>query len=406
MNGGTAARRLGVAAALALALCVGGPIVASAQASRIVYVCAPNLCAVDPATGVTSPLTTDGTAELPYRHPSVSADGARIAASRGNDVLVGPYGGNLTERWNGSRSINDVALSPDGAALAESHSYVQNVNRVRCYPFAGCQLELVLEDFSAASYSVGAAAEGTTKEFTGGAGVGFLGNGSLLTAFYTYDTDTHTVCVVATPATPADPPCGVKATEVGASLSWPDGSPDSTLIVAAKGPQEGDAPAVVNVYDATTGAFVRELATGTAPSFSPDGASIAFQRPDDTIAVVPTGGGTPRRLVAGTMPTWGAGPGPGPRLASTRLRHANGRIPVAIRCEGRARCAGVVKISKGSRTLGKRRYRIAAGKSARVVVRASARGRKVIAKARRHRVIVRLAPRGAEPTKTKRVLRR
>jgi hypothetical protein len=385
---------------------LAGPLAAGAQASRIVYVCEPNLCAVDPDTGVTSPLTTDGTAELPYRDPSVSADGTRIAASRGNDVLVGPYGSNLTARWNGSQGLNDVAISPDGAAVAESHSYVQNVNRVRCYPFGGCQLELVLEDFSASSYSRGVSGDGNTRGFSGGGGVGFLGNGALLTSFYTLEGDTHTVCVIATPDTPADPPCGARIDQVGAPLSWPDGSPDSTLIAAARGPAEGDGPSVVNVYDAATGAFAREVATGTTPAFSPDGKAIAFQAPGDAIGVVPTAGGKPRRLTAGTMPSWGGGAGPGPHVAAAKLRYRKGRIRVAIRCEGRERCAGAVRIAKGGTTIGKRRYRIAAGRSARVTVRASARGRRAIAGARRHRVVVRVAPKGARPTSAKLVLRR
>jgi hypothetical protein len=325
---------------------------------------------------------------------------------RGNDVLVGAYGANLTERWNGSQGLNDVAISPDGAAVAESHSYVENVPRVRCYPFAGCQMELVLEDFSASSYSRGVSADGNTRGFAGGGGVGFLGNGALLIGFYTLAGDTHTVCVVATPDTPAEPPCGVRIDQVGATLSWPDGAADSTLIAAAKGPAEGDGPSVVNVYDAGTGAFVRELATGTVPAFSPDGKSIAFQSPDDAIAVVPTAGGTPRRLVAGTMPSWSAGAGPGPHVAATRLRYRKGRIPVTIRCEGRSRCAGAVRIAKGRTTLGQRKYRVAAGRSARVAVRASAAGRRAIARSRRLRVVVHLTPQGARPTSAKLVLRR
>jgi len=394
------ARLLGLAGMIGIALCLAGP----AQASKIVYVCEPNLCAVDPATGVVSPLTTDGTQQLPYRDPSLSADGSRVAASRGDDVLVGAYGGNLTERWNGSRGLNDVALSPDGAALAESHSYVQNVNRFRCYPFSGCQLELVLEDFSAASYSRGPAPEGGAKSFVGGAGVGFLGNGALLSSHYTLSDDTHSICVIANPDAPADPPCGVKVVEAGATLSWPDGSRDGSLIAAAKGPSEGDGPSAVNVYSAATGALVRTVGTGTTPALSPDGGAIAFARPDDSIAVVPTAGGTARRLVAGSMPAWSEGAGPGPHVAARRLRYANGRIPVAIRCDGRARCRGVVSVRKARTKIGSRRYRIAAGRSARVVVRATARGRKALAGARR--VAVRLAPRGARPTTTKLAVRR
>lgn len=206
-------------------------------------------------------------------------------------MLVGAATGDLGERWGGSpQGLNDVALSPDGTAVAESHAYVENVNRVRCYPFAGCQLELVLEDMSGTTWSRGVAGTAPTRGFSGGGGVGFLGGGQLLIAFYTLSADAHEVCVVATPETPADPPCGATAREVGATLSWPDGSPDGRLIAAVKGPPRGDGPTAVNLYDAASGAFLRTVATGTTPAFSPDGASIAYQSADGWIELVPTGG--------------------------------------------------------------------------------------------------------------------
>ena len=399
-------RRAGMATVLAAAVLGLGSAPAGAAPSKIVYACAPNLCAVDPATGVSSPITTDGTDALPYRDPSLSADGSRLAARRGGDVLVGAYGADLTERWNGSQGLTDVALSPDGTAVAESHSYVQNVNRVRCYPFAGCQLELVLEDFSGTSYSVGVSAEGNTKGFSGGGGVGFLGAGTLLTSWYTLDGDVHRVCAIATPATPADPPCGVTIEQVGAPLSWPDGARDGTLIAAARGPLQEGGSTVVNVYDAATGALLREVATGTAPAFSPDGRLLAFETPEQQIAVVPAAGGTPRTLVAGTAPTWSAGAGPGARLAATTARLRKGRIRLALRCEGSARCTGAVRITKGRTTIGSGSYRVAAGRSARVAVKTTKRGRKAIAKRGKHTLRVRIAPRGAAATTTKLVLRR
>ena len=240
---------------------------------------------------------------------------------------------------------------------------------MRCYPFAGCQLELVLEDFSGTSYSVGVSAEGNTKGFSGGGGVGFLGASTLLTSWYTLDGDVHRVCAIATPATPADPPCGVTIEQVGAPLSWPDGSRDGTLIAAARGPLQEGGSTVVNVYDATTGAALREVAAGTAPAFSPDGRFIAFETPEKQIAVVPAAGGTPRTLVAGTAPTWSAGAGPGARLAATTARLRKGRIRLSLRCEGSARCTGAVRVTKGRTTIGSGGYRVAAGASARVAVK-------------------------------------
>ncbi len=227
-------------------------------------------------------------------------------------MLVGAASGNLRERWGGApQGTNDVALSPDGSAVAESHAYVQNVPRTICLPFAGCQIQLVLEDMSGTTWSRGVADSGPTRGFSGGDGVGFLGTGQLLIAFYRLSGDTHEICVVATPETPADPPCGATVRETGATLSWPDGSPDGRLIAAAKGPAGGDGPASVVLYDAASGAALRTVATGTTPSFSPDGALIAYASADGWIELVPTAGGTPRRLVRGTMPSWSAGSGPG-----------------------------------------------------------------------------------------------
>lgn len=380
---------------------------ATGSPTKIVYACRPNLCVVDPATGISSPLTSDGDDQRPYLDPSLSADGTRLAARRGNDVLVGAAGGNLADRWGGSpQGLNDVALSPDGAAVAESHSYVQNVNRVRCYPFSGCQLELVLEDKSGTTWSRGVAGNGPTRGFSGGGGVGFLGGGQLLIAFYRLSEDTHAVCVVATPETPADPPCGATVHEVGATLSWPDGSPDGRLIAAAKGPSSGDGPSAVNLYDAGSGAFLRTVAAGTAPAFSPDGRTIAYQSADGWIALVPTAGGPSRRLVRGTMPTWSAGAGPGARLSATRLGYARGRVAVPLRCDGRAACAGAVRIRKGRATVASGRYRLAGGRAAKVAVTATRRGRALLAKARRHTLAVTVAPRGGKATTATATLRR
>ena len=91
---------------LALAVAAVLAVPASASASRIVFHCAPDLCVVNPETGASQRLTTDGAAN-PYRFPSISRNGLKVAALRANDVMVGDYGTNLTQRWTGGRDIND-----------------------------------------------------------------------------------------------------------------------------------------------------------------------------------------------------------------------------------------------------------------------------------------------------------
>ncbi|MDO8188955.1 hypothetical protein Q5424_20100 [Conexibacter sp. JD483] len=396
-------------AAVAIALLAAAATSARSEAatSKIVYACRPQLCVVDPATGISSPLTTDGSDDSPYYDPSLSADGTRMAARRHNDVLVGAASGNLAESWGGApQGTNDVALSPDGSAVAESHTYVQNVNRLVCSPFSGCSLQLVLQDMSGTTWSRGVAGRGPTRGFSGGGGVGFLGTGQLLISYYTISEDAHKVCVVATPETPADPPCGATAREVGATLSWPEGSRDGKLIAAAKGPARGGGPSSVALYDAASGAFLRTVATGTAPAFSPDGATIAYQSADGWIELVPTAGGAARRLVRGTMPTWSAGSGPGPRLSAARLGVARGRVAVPLRCDGRAACAGRLRVTKGRVTVASGSYRVAGGRSAKIALKLSKRGQALLARKRSQQVAVTLTPRGARAVTAKATLRR
>jgi hypothetical protein len=117
------ARTLGTLATISLIMALAAAE-AGAAPSKIVFACAPNLCTVDPVSGATATLTTDG-ATSAYRLPSISRDGRRVAAARAADVVVGDYGSNLTEVWAGTRDMNDVAIAPDGSGVGESHSYVE-----------------------------------------------------------------------------------------------------------------------------------------------------------------------------------------------------------------------------------------------------------------------------------------
>ena len=296
---------------LILAISALAATASHADASRLVFVCGKNLCAVDPDTGKRSQITTDG-AKTAYRFPSISRDGRRLAAARGTDVRVGAYGGNLNQRWASERDINAVALAPDGRAVAESHSYVQAVNRFRCYPFSGCNLELVLEDFSRTFYTQPATPEDITRGYRGGGGVGFLGNGSLITSYFQLESDEgpahHGICVVASPAA-EDQECAtvIKHPE---SLTGLAGSPDSRMIAAAVGDPEPATTASIRIFNAQTGAQVRRLAgNGSRPVFSPDGRQVAYAGGDGWIHTVSTKGGKSRRLTKGHSPTWGGGGG-------------------------------------------------------------------------------------------------
>lgn len=377
---------------LAIAVVAALAVPASAAASRIVYHCAPDLCVVNPETGAFQKLTNDGAAS-PYRYPSLSRNGLKVAALRADDVMVGDYGTNLTQRWIGERNINEVALSPDGTTVAESHSFVET--RYGCPLTGGC-LEMV--DRSSTEISLGDPEN--TLRFRGGGGVGFLGAGALVISAYAIVDKLHVLCVVDTPIV-KDTPCAIRASSP-TGLSGPDGSPDGRQIVVTVAGE----PSTVTLYDAATGAPVRELGKGTQATFSPDGKQVAFSGHDGWIYTVPAAGGTPRRLVHGLSPSWGEGAAPGPALASTTLRQKRGRVPVKVTCAGTETCNGTLTVKKGSSTLGKRSYRVTAGRIATVNITPTARGKRTIARSRSHKVTVELKPKTGSTVKTQLTLRR
>jgi len=365
-----------VAAVALVVPLAGAPAV---QASKLVYTCGDDLCAVDPDSGASAKITSDGTASA-YRYPSITRDGHTVAAARGNDVMVGRYGRNLTDRWAGERDINGVAIAPDGSGVAESHSYV--VNRYGCPLTGGC-LELV--DMSGADYTP-RGAEGDF-DYPGGGGVGFLGSGTLLSSLYTLRDELHSICAVQTPGV-EDATCDRRIASPR-TLTGPAGSPDGRLIAAGAAPADGSDRLEVVLFDAVSGATVGRLASdGHSPAFSPDARRVAYAGPGGWIYVVATRGGKAKRLVKGGSPTWGGGAGPGPAVASKALRYRGGRIAVAVGCGVGAACRGTVRIAKGRTTLAKRAYRVKAGGRATVRLAPTAAGRAALARSARQRVAV------------------
>jgi hypothetical protein len=103
--------------------------------------------------------------------------------------------------------------------------------------------------------------------------------------------------------------------DAAASLAQAQTSPDGKRLAAVsepvpateQTPRRGSGSIVL--FDATTGARLRTLTTGTrdsAPIFSPDGRQVAFNRGRD-LYVIPVRGGKAKRLARGvtlTGPSW------------------------------------------------------------------------------------------------------
>lgn len=130
-RGRTPARVIGgrtVVLALACLFVAAAP----AAADSIVYVKESNVWLVNPDGSGNYPVTTDGTAEHPYRSPSQADDGT-IAVGFGNEIVRLRQNGTVLNRIDPPAILNsvgdpvdgppiDVALSPDGTRIAYTMS--------------------------------------------------------------------------------------------------------------------------------------------------------------------------------------------------------------------------------------------------------------------------------------------
>ena len=114
----------------------------AARADSIAYVKDANVWVAEPDGSAQHQVTTDGTADWPYRSPSQADDG-RIAAAHGTDLVLLRQNGKVLARFDppdatdsagqviGGHPVH-VALSPGGSRIAYSYTHAN------CPPGASC----------------------------------------------------------------------------------------------------------------------------------------------------------------------------------------------------------------------------------------------------------------------------
>lgn len=401
---------LGTAAAVGLL--AGGVTAAGAAATKVVYVCGDNLCAVDPVSGRTAPVTGDGRDGAAYRAPSLTADGTHLAAVRADRVLLGEFGRPLTP-WGPARVDHAaVAIAPTGKGAASYTRRTEYRNSPRCYwTPGGMHCDYLNRDL----VTIENVFDASGRRLGGADGVAALPGGGLLVSENRWDEGREAVrsvlCVVGG-ATPEEGgyECRSQVEDPGRRLSEPAVSPDGRLYAATAYDRTAD-EAAVTIYDAAAGTVVRRFAVGSrSPAFSPDGRAVVFAASDGRIHEGVIASGATRPLAVGSDPTWGRG---APRVATAPttvggpLRLSNRRIAVRLRCAAGAPCQGSLQLRRGTLDLGATRYRLRAGRTGVVTLRPSARVlRQLTAGARRQTVRLTIRPTGAAPVTRTIILRR
>jgi Tol biopolymer transport system component len=323
-------RPLGLVPLLAVAWLLAAA--APAAASTLVYTCGAgyeNLCLARPDGWAQRELTDDGDASRTTSHvytaPDLSRDGRRLAYVLDNHVFVRTMASGATDRGTAQNLPLLVRLRNDGARMAVAVSAP--------LPTGGFQTEVCTYDASFSGPNEGAYC------LAGGVGTGFdyLPDGRLVMATAGQaEHGGHTVIALLRPEDGGA--SGVErylVADPAANLESPAVSPDGRLVavVRAASGTRGD----LALYDLSTGALVRTLTSGGrdgAPSFSPDGASIAFERADGSIWVTRADGspGSERLVIArGRAVSWGGGDLPGPALARFPRRVDAGALRRGVR---------------------------------------------------------------------------
>jgi opacity protein-like surface antigen len=399
-------------AAVAAAICLAAP--AAAQADSLVFVKGGNVWLSAPDGSGQYQVTTDGTADHPYRSPSQADDGT-IAAGFGNVIVRMRQNGQVLNTIDPPAMLDSasdpvdgppisVAISPDGSRIAYTMA------EYGCPDGADCDTRTVTA-YTAADHLTPPEVSGTT----------YLRNPSWVTntrtlqfGGFTHQVDFHDV------GQPSDVHWFDDADVVGQPNATDLGDGElnrqGTRLVLVRG--YGD-DATILWYDVSGNALsgappvapsplcVTGAEAGVrGPTWSPDGESLAMVDPDG-IWVKRNAGScdSPAPVLAvpgGSQPDWGpANVSPGPRSSSAPASppsspaapltpaHAHAGCS-ALKGSKRDTCvykAAVAKCKKGAK--GKRAKCLARAKRAYAIKRCqhSAKGKaraRCIRKARRH----------------------
>jgi hypothetical protein len=390
-------RRAVALAGLCLAI-----VPAAASADSIVYVKSGNVWLSQPDGSGAYQVTTDGTADSPYRSPSQADDGT-IAVGHGDDIVRMDQNGSVRNRIDPpglTDSVShhmdgppvDVAISPDGARIAYT------LAGYSCPPGADCGARTATA-YTAADHFTAPEAGGTTyfrnpSWVTNARTVQFGGAGSQVNlhdvgsagAKHWFDDYDY-----------ADPPTDLGDGEVsrqGSDIALLRGYGDSTTLIwyRVTGDVRAGSPGVPDIgHGCATG----QQAGTAGPTWSPDGAALAWEernpqtgqseiwvkRQAADCTVQPT-----RSVVGGSEPDWGpANVAPANRA---RLLVAKPRLAKALRSGLKVRLKGaeagrVTLVAKrGKRIVARGSAQVAKNGSATVTLRFTKAAKRVLRSAR------------------------
>ncbi|HYH88231.1 MAG TPA: hypothetical protein VEX67_03290 [Solirubrobacteraceae bacterium] len=332
-----------VRAALAgavLALAAAAP----AHADSILYRCFPNLCRVAPDGSGQAQLTRDAAEPGPvYAWLSATRDGSRLGVSYGNEAYVLDGKGRRVSgpHPHSGGPVLVTHISPDGGQIATIETITETLA-----PFPGG-----IPTVRLTPYLFLARADGSARDTVARSTVttNWLAGRLLRDEAADEAPFEQRICLL---ATNTDHPCErLVAADPEHELWDPAVSPDGSLVAVTRAPEDRTSGEIA-IYAAATAQLVRVVSSGprdNAPTWSPDGRSIAFARGDGGLWVASATGapGSERRILSsGIQPVWVRGGGAttlrltGPRRARTgkrvRIRLAGAPRGARVRLQRRA----------------------------------------------------------------------
>ena len=373
----------------ALAAVLTAPLVALAAPvaaeAKLVYGCGPNLCTADDDGSGSKPLTSDAQAEGNqfFFGPDLSADGKKVAFYRqgtGAGAYVIDLATNTRTKLPTGGTPFDVALSPNGSRVA-----VNEFGGGESAPSKFCYYN-----------SDGSGQACDPPQNIGGYGNAYKPDGRIIAAFNHpspapgQKTGLLRLCLrFAEGSGQAGCEKELVADPAHNFTYYNDVSPDGKLIVTTWDDEQRGKGALA-LYDAETGAFIRQLTNGPdrSPSFTADGKSIVFGRnplqPDEAVFSIPVNGnpGDEKKIIEGGRdpsagaPATVAGPAVSGLKAKSAQKGASVKGTAAVGAEGSTLTA---ELRGPGGSLGKLTKRSVAAGIAKFTVKLNAKGKKALA---------------------------